>query len=378
MAKGITGFWTPSRGLYCAARFLLSPCCVKHSPFRNSRASSGSARHRSSSHFTKAEDELILSRRQEGNSWRGIAAELLGKHSAYLVAKRHSAILHGSEATSPVSFGGQYSNYTPAEDELILQRRREGRTLRQIAAELGRRSGHSLASRSSRLPRTAHSPARQQRSFTAAEDPCILKCVRAGKTFASIGAELGRSRTTIANRFHMTTSAPKRQVRRWTATEDEYVVSLRAAGKPWKEIAARLDRSPAGAKHHYNRYVRPKPSAPETAIRQRQNHFWTDAEVAMLKKLKEDERLPWEQVAARMGNPTSNLQDRYYRLLREEGHPPKALRKWEPNEDRKILHSRKVLGLTWNQTVSQLPGRTYRSVVYRYQEHLASHDGSEI
>ena len=111
--------------------------------------------------------------------------------------------------------------------------------------------------------------------------------------------------------------------------------------------------------------IRPAQSMPN--LFRRANKSWTGEEERRLLELRK-KRMSWGEMTEHFpGRSWKALSDRYYILTRDPSAPKRKVNpSWMPKED-KLLTKLVEDGLSWNEIVKHLPGRTKNAIKARYK-----------
>jgi len=212
--------------------------------------------------------------------------------------------------------------HTRADDELIVQRRRDGVPLKRISADLGR-SVKSTRSRLHRTPLLSQDDERREsgreRRYSAEADELICRLMEAGMPRLEIAAEVGIPQSRMEVRYNQyllrrSSLDSKPRYRRFTTSEREQLICLRdQASLSWGDIAWKLSPPLASVRRTYCR-VRGRSSERGSAKRR----AYSAAEDQKLLHLKQNQRLPWYEIAAHMAERSKcSLTERYSRTLKD-------------------------------------------------------------
>ena len=183
----------------------------------------------------------------------------------------------------------------------------------------------------------------------------------------------------------------------WTEEEDDLLLKLREGdGLEWEQVAQSFPGRTAKAMERRYKYLARKitenmSGKPKRKGKKRPDPVtrmfmrYSEKEDELLVKLREDEKLSWEEVAQRFpGRNAMALQKRYVRELayknKDLGVDPLAescglfLRsnplkhsRYIAEEDDMLLRLRDDLGLEWKEIQEKMPGRKSQSLENRYQ-----------
>ena len=199
------------------------------------------------------------------------------------------------------------------EDQVLLDGRKAGRTLRAISQDLPGRTRRGCEGRwrsavksrfenrdsqqvdalASRVPRKKH----LEKSWEEWEDRIVLERRSAGDTWENTSKMLPlRTEDSVRNRWyrqphsrgivtHQVKSQKKVSIRKertarqhWTQSEEQLVRNLRASGKRWAGIATHLpNRTPKSCKTHWNEHLRDRQGQPK-----KNNTEWEEWEERLL------------------------------------------------------------------------------------------------
>jgi len=246
--------------------------------------------------------------------------------------------------------------YTKAEDDLILQGRREKRPTLAIARELGR-SPASVHRRSLRLDLKGALPIVRESLFSTEGWDKISAMRAAGESFRTIAQALEVSLGTMLCQWrHMRTKPERSPDRTATSAERLHMISLRNDQmlRP-AQIAIRTGRSTTVVRRALRSPLNTKRKPLEKPARP-----YTQAEDGEIIRLREQDGLTYAQIAARMQERSAKgVQHRYYGYLRDRGATRKVNNSLSCTkvEAAELIRLRKDGRLSFAQIVELFPGR---------------------
>ncbi|CAK1358824.1 unnamed protein product [Cercospora beticola] len=273
-----------------------------------------------------------------------------------------------------------YRFYSPAEDQQILRRRKEGAFYRAIGAELGRSEyavnaryrrlvllhGHEGEVKRKKFPRPS--------KFTAEEDAHIIRRRAEAATFTTIASELGsysrhkvntRWRDLFASGKARGTSPLKERPRPLTDGQYKQILALKQKGLKWREIASHVQRKVGGLQNmvYYRSLAE---NAPSTILKR-----WTDTETATLIRLREKDSKSWSEIANAMNRSYKSVESQYDHVRpRVSGSVRCSRNPWTKAEDEKLLELVKQHGRKWSLFGGLIGSRTVDAMRRRYDYRL--------
>ncbi len=161
----------------------------------------------------------------------------------------------------------------------------------------------------------------------------------------------------------------------YTPEEDALLIQLRAEGQSWTEIAKEFtniysERSPKALENHYNSRLRPGLKAPPPRPlppQGRKHSQYTSEEIEFLRKMRQDERRSWEEIADAFsthfpgsGRTPKGLKGRYRTEFGNTAHPER-LSPYTPEENAR-LRGMKDTGRPWEEIAKAFPGRSIKAL----------------
>ena len=147
-----------------------------------------------------------------------------------------------------------------------------------------------------------------------------------------------------------------KRARRWTREEEELLLDLRdRQEKSWEEIMTRIDRSWKALEGKYFLLTN-DPAVRKTDVNENPKK-WTQAEREKLVRLKEEENLPWAEIAEQFSErDVGALKNQYNYIKRGDVAPAGTYRRWTAEEDSYLLELGEE-GLSWDQRFRRFNSR---------------------
>ncbi|KAK3628352.1 hypothetical protein LTR56_017551 [Elasticomyces elasticus] len=203
--------------------------------------------------FTQAEDDRILEMRREKIPM-AVAAVELGRTTSKIQNRLHNVLLVGGpwpEAAKP---------FSKDDDERILHMMREVKTAKLIATDL-RRSTASTRSRMNVLLHFGGSPPgmRRHKPYNSAEDNRIMELRRQKTPMSHIAQELGRSVASVRSRWTNALSIVDRpaadRLNPYNTFDDDEILGMWQAGTKVAGIAKALGRSVSSVRYRLHKVI---------------------------------------------------------------------------------------------------------------------------
>ncbi|KAF2214243.1 hypothetical protein CERZMDRAFT_82981 [Cercospora zeae-maydis SCOH1-5] len=278
-------------------------------------------------------------------------------------------------------------HYSQADDALIVLRRKQGASLKEIAAALGR-SATSVGLRHRRLVRMYgfEGEVRKYRAsrrvlFSPSDDAHILQRRAEGAAFVTIAHELPQTQPVsdyqVCYRWHDLVcrgdglqvsdveTRRQRMSRGMTDSDYKHILALREQGLKWREIASRLQLD-MGTMHRlfYER---------STAVKGHRS--WDTAEVAAMIRLREQEHRSWCDIARVMNRSYTSVRTQYIKVRPHgSGCSRRVASPWTRTDDEKLLHLVKQHGTRWSLLQRLMGSRTAVALRNRYWGYLQRSD----
>ncbi|KAK3628345.1 hypothetical protein LTR56_017544 [Elasticomyces elasticus] len=257
-------------------------------------------------YFSQAEDDIILQGRREKKPFGAIASELrTSVHSRVytrLSQERRSRAMKFSD-----------------EQAVELMRSLDaGMTRRELATQygipVGQLRGFSYR-RKIRLNRNGRNGAVCQD-----EDRALILAMRSeqGLTRGEISRRTGFADSTIARTLRRLAPCREDKLLRYSSAEDVQLRHLREHERlTWNEVAARMDgRTAESCKRRYTDYLKGFEATVARSVTERRVPY-SSVEDIQLCHLREHERMTWKEVAARMeGRSPNSVEHRYNTSLK--------------------------------------------------------------
>lgn len=262
----------------------------------------------------------------------------------FSLARRHSssklprtADQQAVPATSPKSsYYGR--RFTPHEDSVLLERRKQGLAFKEIGAEL-KKDEMTVCARyrvlvllfgmNGTVPRRKR---RYRGRYSASDDATILRMKAEGFKFSEIAKKLsisgsydarqmlGRWRGVVLRERLSPASSPVAKPRRTRLTDEEFarIQKMRGEGVKWNVIAdsweEQLSVPTLRNLYHARRYVTAQTSADGRSEAHRR---WSAEDLATLIALRDQEGRSWTEISQRLNRSRVGVQQRWFRLKKE-------------------------------------------------------------
>lgn len=296
-------------------------------------------------HYTQADDELISRRRKQGKSMKDIAEEV--KRTLFSVTSRIGILM----ALDPSLRVYKPHRSTSSMARRIQEGLEAGHWRKEVAKDLGLSestvSRHWLRHRASKARTLASRP----RHWTVEERDRVLALQSSGKSSREIAMDLGRTMEAVSSQLaRLRAGSSVRRARKpWTPEEDERMLSLLRAGRSVQEIGVSLDRHRTSV-HARRRALQQGPAKPRRR--------WTDSEKDEARRMyKAGIRIA--DIAERLHRSVAGITSRLSYLV---GLSDKHRRKWTAEETQTLLRLRNQEGLSYGCIASLMPGRTPASL----------------
>jgi len=266
-----------------------------------------------------------------------------------------------------------YKVWSAQETARLVEMRTTGSSWSQVRAALPSRSLGALNSRAVSLGLTQS----RGMDWSADEKAKLLKLRAEGETWHTIDKSMpNRSRDALRSYYNklrllerisapsVTISAATVETPRgsdWSVAEVEQLRHLREELRlPWQEIYPRMSHRSPGAIMFFSRSIRPQKTEP-----------WSAEETSKLQILRERHpQVEWAVLAAQFpGRTAKALWRKWYMTYAD--YPLRV--SWSRAERAKLLDLR-MLGLNWREISDRFPGRTKRAVKVQYYRKVRGRD----
>ncbi|KAK3622521.1 hypothetical protein LTR56_022150 [Elasticomyces elasticus] len=201
--------------------------------------------------------------------------------------------------------------------------------------------------------------------YTKSEDNLISRLRSEGQTLGSIGAQVGRTWNSVTVRLRKlrgNTPAPFPRRRKY-ADEDIHKVSD-TTGKTYREIAEQLNL-PLGHVKNLKQCMRSR----QLSTDRKYNSRLTEEEASQMASLRVDQGLSYAEIARKTGRSEGsvrlNVQSRLPGIpMRSRGSD------YTPEEDVLLRHLREEKKLSYVLIAARMAGRNSKSLRCRYDRHL--------
>ncbi|KAK5744633.1 hypothetical protein LTR17_002028 [Elasticomyces elasticus] len=302
-------------------------------------------------------------------------------------------------------------------------------TLLQTGVPPSMRTYSTVASKAS-TSRRCYSTIPPGTYFSQAEDDIILQGRREKKPLATIAAELGRSRVSVHNRMYTRLLRERRsRVMKFSNEQAAELIRSLDAGVTRRELATQHDIPYGQLKDYLRRLkIRLNRRSRNGAVCQNEDHAlilamrldqglkrgeisrrtgfsdstisrtlrrfgprrenklvpYSSVEDIQLCHLREHERLTWKEVAARMnGRSSTSCTSRYNEFLKDRAGSKadkrrgKKFARYSSAEDVQLCHLRAHERLTWKEVAARMNGRTAESCKHRYNDSLKGREAAD-
>lgn len=258
--------------------------------------------------------------------------------------------------------------WTKAEDDQILQLRREGRTLDEIAESLSGRTPDAVAQHMYRA-RSAGTMKiellRESALFTEDETRELMKLRDEGRSWDEITPHFPhRSWRSLQSRYSETVKrrrVPEPISRRYSSEEDRLLLRYRRELRlPWTEMLEQLPgRTYQSISQRFRRLL-PRKARPDIP---RILNVVTPADVQTVHRLRTS-GMKWKDVVASIGKGSTQSMRNMYFSKRNSCHQTRAGRRWTQDED-SALRKLYASGLKWTERAADILGRNRRAILNR-------------
>ncbi|KAK5679580.1 hypothetical protein LTS10_008401 [Elasticomyces elasticus] len=320
--------------------------------------------------FSKADDERILHMTRENKTVKVLATEL-HRSMASIRSRVDTVLRHGGTPPAIRTF----KTYSSAENNRILELKRQKTPTRIIARELGR----SVASVSSRCSNTlflGDRPAtRPKKPYSKSDDEEILRMWRAGTKVRMIGKALGRAAGSVQGRLHgvlsngsprpiarrLSSPDPKRQ---FTVEEFDRIAALMAAGHSARVVADMFHMT-LGTFNDVWRRVQARPASQLDPSRR----YCALPEKMNIIRLRREQKLSQVQIARETGRSLTLVSRVLRSSLNGRTGPKMKTVPYSSDEDAELIEYRERHGMTYAQSATRMT-RSAASIGTRYGSFL--------
>lgn len=224
------------------------------------------------------------------------------------------------------------------------------------------------------------------------EDQLVVALLKEGKTNKQISQHLpDRSEQACVHRRHHLLKAQSQDIsqkdgrappvprkkfwsKTWEPWEDQIVITNHTAGKSWVDISKMLPpRSAKSLRSRYETQLRDTPSVPGPG---KVFPRWTLEEDQLITSLRESGK-SWAELGRQLPNRTEKACiKRWQEHLCKRLRPSRICRQWEEWEER-LLVSSCYAGLRWREVAMSITGRTQSACVKRWHNYFHSSDEDE-
>jgi len=208
------------------------------------------------------------------------------------------------------------------------------------------------------------------RHWTGEEDRLLLELRAFGYGHRETAARLSdRSVKSVeyrANKIDPKESRPPSVP--WSHKEDQKLPELRAEGLKWPAVSEHFpNRSTASVRKRHNDVLKVRGHGRNLSL---QTLSWPDFDVALLRHLRDEQRLKWDEITPSFPGRSKDLMSRmYYRIAAFVPHLSRV--PYTAAEDATICQL-KENGEGWESISAALPNRTVHSVQGRLRRRLKS------
>ncbi|GIZ38773.1 hypothetical protein CKM354_000217400 [Cercospora kikuchii] len=203
----------------------------------------------------------------------------------------------------------------------------------------------------------------------AEEDAYIIRRRAEAASFTTIASELAsHSRQDVNTRWRDLValgkvsgiSTLKERQEGMTDGQYKHILALREKGLKWREIASHLQQRLAIVKNTF--YLKSLQQNANAAFQR-----WTDADIAMLTRLREEDRKSWTEIANTMNRSYKSVTAKYHEVSpRVSGPAHRSRVHWTKTEDEKLLQLVKQHGTKWSSLSGLIESRTVHAMRQRY------------
>ncbi|KAK5679573.1 hypothetical protein LTS10_008394 [Elasticomyces elasticus] len=256
-------------------------------------------------YFSQAEDDIILQGRREKKPFSKIASQL-GRSRTSVHNRMYTRLLRERR--------GPAMKFSDEQAAKLIRSLDAGVTRRELATQddipYGQLKDYLLRLKI-RLNRRSRNGAVCQ-----VEDQALILAVRLdqGLTRGEISRRTGFQEGTISRTLRRLAPRRENELVPYSAVEDIQLCHLREhEGLAWKEVAARMNgRSSKSCASRYNEFLKDRAGSKADEGRGKKFARYSSAEDIQLCHLREHERLTWKEVAARMkGRNLHSCKHRY-------------------------------------------------------------------
>ncbi len=262
------------------------------------------------------------------------------------------------------------SNYTPEHDQLLIELREKRLTYHEIAAKFFR--GWSTAAlqeryrflQKERAGPSEPAPKPGDSNYTPEHDQLLIELGEKGLSWKQIAAESfpGWTMLELRDRY-MLLQRERAGPRVYTPEQNQLLIELREKGLSWKKIAAESFPGWTMVELRDRYKLLQKERAGPTVYTPEQNQ--------LIKKLRDEEYLLWGEIRKYFPGLTwAELKDHYETNLREETQKSRPLTVYTPEEDHLLIRLKEEENLPWKEIAKRFPGRTQAALQLHYSQKL--------
>ncbi|KAK3622515.1 hypothetical protein LTR56_022144 [Elasticomyces elasticus] len=320
--------------------------------------------------FSETEDaELRRLYEQEGLTWEQVATRMIGRTGKTCKNRYYDYVKdRGVAVATPV-----VDNITRPSKAVQLSSTTIRGTSGHRPTVLQTSVPHSMCTHST-VPSKASTSRRYYSTippgtyFSQAEDDIILQGRREKTPLSKMAAELGRSRTSVHNRMYRGLLRERRS-RTMKFSDEQAAELIRSldAGMTRREVATQHDIPYGQLKDHLRRLkIRLNRKSRNGAVCQDEDH-------ALIFAMRLDQGLTRGEISRRTGFSDSTIS----RTLRRFGpRRENKLVPYSAVEDIQLCHLREHERLTWKEVAAKMKGRNLHSCKHRYNDSLKGRESA--
>lgn len=229
------------------------------------------------------------------------------------------------------------------------------------------------------IVRNASGSSKVKREYTKAEDDTIIQRRREGAAWKDVATELKRGQKSVVARSyrHLFKGDVRKQLEHesiFTPERQQTIIELKKAGASWAEIGASAGLTLRQAESHWGTVL----NGPSPISFGRRAPNLTSSEVERLVDLRERQMLKWKAIAQMMKRSNMTLWKAYRRMKPElKTTIASRFKLYLPAEDQQLAHLKEVEGLTWPAISMLMPRRSLSSLATRYNR-TVKHRGTGL